>query len=60
LLPGLALTAIDEPYRYFAMSTGFASDFVETNMIGQVRFLSIAAALEKLLGAYAVDPASIT
>jgi hypothetical protein len=60
LLPGLALTSIDEPYRYFATSTGFASDFVETNMIGQVRFLNIAAALEKLLEAYAVDSASIT
>ncbi len=55
LLPGLALTSIEDPFRFFAVSTGFGGEFIDEGVVSEERFLGITAALTALFSTYRVD-----
>ncbi len=55
LLPQLGLTDIEDPYGYFAASTGFETDVIDTGVLRQQRFESITAALSELCSRYSID-----
>jgi hypothetical protein len=59
VLPILGLIALDDPYEYFAASTGFEAGFVERGVIARPAFLALAARVADVCGAYRVDTTKI-
>jgi hypothetical protein len=59
LLPALSLTTIEDPLRFFTLSTGFAAEFIDEGVVTAARFDSITRALTRLLDVYRVDTEKI-
>jgi hypothetical protein len=59
VLPALGLITLDDPYAYFAASTGFEAGFVDRGVVDRPAFFTLAERVADVCGAYRVDTAEI-
>ena len=51
----LALSAVDDPMRYFNQSTWFPNTFVDAGIVTMARFEALVAAMRSICACYAID-----